>query len=130
MTCEVQKEAFGEVLKLASGVTKKKKKGKKKKKVMRFGKVLRQDSQTLSRKIVFLIEFSSCLVLGGKLLVIIKSNLHYTRGITPKRLTSGGIHLRYSRYYTEAFNKWWDPSPRLRAWATQLRRSVAEVASR
>ena len=22
-----------------------------------------------------------------------KSNLHYTRGITPKRVTSGGIHL-------------------------------------
>ena len=25
---------------------------------------------------------------------LIKSNLHYTRGITPKRATSGGIHLR------------------------------------
>ena len=24
----------------------------------------------------------------------IKSNLHYTRGITPKRVTSGGAHLR------------------------------------
>ena len=23
-----------------------------------------------------------------------KSNLHYTRGITPKRVTSGGTHLR------------------------------------
>ena len=23
-----------------------------------------------------------------------KSNLHYTRGITPKRVTSGGAHLR------------------------------------
>ena len=23
-----------------------------------------------------------------------KSNLHYTRGMTPKRLTSGGVHLR------------------------------------
>ena len=24
----------------------------------------------------------------------IKSNFHYTRGITPKRVTSGGAHLR------------------------------------
>ena len=25
---------------------------------------------------------------------ILKSNLHYTRGITPQRVTSGGAHLR------------------------------------
>ena len=42
-----------------------------------------------------------------------KSNLHFTRGITPKRVTE----LR-------------GPSPRLSAWATQLRRNVAAVASR
>ena len=36
-----------------------------------------------------------------------KLNLHYTRGITPKR------------------NEWRGPSPRLSAWATQLRRNVA-----
>ena len=39
-----------------------------------------------------------------------KPSFHYTRGITPKRVTSGGIHLR--------------------GWATQLRRNVATVASR
>ena len=36
----------------------------------------------------------------------------------------------YSRYYAEACNEWRDPSPQLSAWATQLRRSVAAVASR
>ena len=41
-----------------------------------------------------------------------KSNLHYTRGITPKRVTSGGAHLR-------------GLAPGL-----QLRRNVAAVASR
>ena len=25
---------------------------------------------------------------------MVKSNLHYTRDITPKRVTSGGVHLR------------------------------------
>ena len=42
-----------------------------------------------------------------------KSNLHYTRRTTPKCATSLG-----------------GPSPRLSAWATQLRRNVATVASR
>ena len=41
-------------------------------------------------------------------ILYIKSNLHYTRRITPKR----------------------GPSPRLSAWATQLRRNAATVASR
>ena len=27
-------------------------------------------------------------------LMIRKSNFHYTRGITPKRMTSGGVHIR------------------------------------
>ena len=35
----------------------------------------------------------------------------------------------YSRYYAEACNEWRGPSPRLSAWATQLRRNVATVAS-
>ena len=35
----------------------------------------------------------------------------------------------YSRYYAEACNEWWGPSPRLGTWATQLRRNVAMVAS-
>ena len=36
----------------------------------------------------------------------------------------------YSSYYAEACNKLRGPSPRLSAWATQLRRNVATVASR
>ena len=44
-----------------------------------------------------------------------QSNLHYTRGIMPKRVTSGGIHLH---------------CPWLNAWATQLRRNIAAVGSR
>ena len=36
----------------------------------------------------------------------------------------------YSRYYAEACEEWRGPSPRLSAWATQLRRNVAAVASR
>ena len=36
----------------------------------------------------------------------------------------------YSRHYAEACNEWRDPSPRHNAWATQLRRNVAAVASR
>ena len=39
-----------------------------------------------------------------------KSNLYHTLGITPKRVTSGGVHLR--------------------AWGIQLQRNVAEAASR
>ena len=35
----------------------------------------------------------------------------------------------YPRYYAEACNEWRCPSPQLSAWATQLRRNVAEVAS-
>ena len=42
----------------------------------------------------------------------IKSNLHYTRGITPKR------------------NEWRGPSPRQGVCTTQLRRNIAAVASR
>ena len=38
-----------------------------------------------------------------------KSNLHHTRGIMTKRVTSGGAHLR--------------------AWATQLQRNVGAVAA-
>ena len=38
--------------------------------------------------------------------------------------------LLYSQYYIEACNEWRDPSPRHSAWATQLRRNVAAVASR
>ena len=36
----------------------------------------------------------------------------------------------YSPYYAEACNELRGPSPRLSAWATQLRRDVATVASR
>ena len=36
----------------------------------------------------------------------------------------------YSRYYAKACNEWRGPSPHLSAWATQLRRNVAAVASR
>ena len=36
----------------------------------------------------------------------------------------------YSRYYAEACEEWRGPSPRLSAWATQLQRNVAAVASR
>ena len=36
----------------------------------------------------------------------------------------------HSPYYAEACNEWRDPSPQLSAWATQLRRNVAAVASR
>ena len=36
----------------------------------------------------------------------------------------------YSPYYAEACNEWRGPSPRLSAWATQLRRNVATVANR
>ena len=36
----------------------------------------------------------------------------------------------YSRYCAEACSEWRGPSPRLSAWATQLRRDVAVVASR
>ena len=36
----------------------------------------------------------------------------------------------YSRYYVEVCNQRRDPSPRLSAWTTQLRRNVAAVASR
>ena len=35
----------------------------------------------------------------------------------------------YSPYYAETCNEWWGPSPRLSAWATQLRRNIATVAS-
>ena len=36
----------------------------------------------------------------------------------------------HSRYYAEEYNEWRGPSPRRSAWATQLRRNVAAVASR
>ena len=36
----------------------------------------------------------------------------------------------HSRYFDEACNERWDPSPRLSAWSTQLRRNIAAVASR
>ena len=36
----------------------------------------------------------------------------------------------YSRYYTESCNEWRDPSPRLSAWTTHLRRNIAARASR
>ena len=38
--------------------------------------------------------------------------------------------IGYSPYYAEACNELRGPSPRLSAWATQLRRNVATVASR
>ena len=48
-----------------------------------------------------------------KLVLNLKSNLHiYTRDVTP-----------------EASNEWRGPYPRLSAWATQLRRNAATVAS-
>ena len=36
----------------------------------------------------------------------------------------------YSRYYSEEYNEWRGPTPLRSAWATQLRRNVAAVASR
>ena len=36
----------------------------------------------------------------------------------------------YSRYYAEARNEWRSPSPRLSAWAKQLQKRVAAIASR
>ena len=36
----------------------------------------------------------------------------------------------YSRYYAKACNELRGPSPRLSAWATQLRRNVATMANR
>ena len=36
----------------------------------------------------------------------------------------------YSQYYAEACNEWQGPFPRFSAWATQLRRNIAAVASR
>ena len=35
----------------------------------------------------------------------------------------------YLRYYAEACNEWWGLSPPLRAWTTQLQRSITAVAS-
>ena len=40
----------------------------------------------------------------------IKSNPYYTRGITPKRATSGGAHLRDlapGRHSSEESSQWW-----------------------
>ena len=46
-------------------------------------------------------------------------------------LTAGQIkYSLYSPYYAEACNELRGPSPRLSAWATQLRRNVATVANR
>ena len=39
-----------------------------------------------------------------------KSNLHYTRGITPKRVTSGEVHLRClapGQHSSEGISQWW-----------------------
>ena len=36
----------------------------------------------------------------------------------------------YSRHDVEAYNEWWDPSPRLSAWVIQLRGSIFIVESR
>ena len=36
----------------------------------------------------------------------------------------------YSRYYAKGYNEWRGRSPRCSAWATQLRKNVAAVASR
>ena len=49
-----------------------------------------------------------------KKILQVKPNLHYTRAITPKRVTSGGAHLRGL----------------ISAWATQLQRNIPAVASR
>ena len=54
-------------------------------------------------------------IIRGKIrnyFLLSKSNLHYTRGITPKRVTGGG------------------PISRLWAWAMQLRRNVIAVVGR
>ena len=48
----------------------------------------------------------------------------YTRAITPKRLTSGYTRAITPKRVTSG------PSPRLSAWATQLRRYIAALASR
>ena len=45
------------------------------------------------------------------------------------RLKNPVKFLLYSRYYAEACNEWRGPSPRLSAWATQLRRNIAAVAT-
>ena len=36
----------------------------------------------------------------------------------------------YSRYYTDACNKWWGPSPSLSAWTTQFPSNSTAVSSR
>ena len=51
--------------------------------------------------------------------------------LVPKLLDFFQIFIiAYSPYYAEACNELRGPSPRLSAWATQLRRNVATVASR
>ena len=36
----------------------------------------------------------------------------------------------YSRFYVQACNAWWGPSPQLSAWSIQFQRNVATMASR
>ena len=54
--------------------------------------------------------------------------------VTTTKLRGNEIHQikssLYSPYYAEACNELRGPSPRLSAWATQLRRNAATVASR
>ena len=43
-------------------------------------------------------------------MIKIKSNLHYTRGITPKHVTSGGVHFRGlapGQHSSEKTSQWW-----------------------
>ena len=61
--------------------------------------------------------------------------LHYKAGLRLKQ--SGYFNFKtqiksllYSWYYAESCNEWRSPSPRLSAWATQLQKIVAAVASR
>ena len=46
--------------------------------------------------LLFNYKTSICDVEQANSKIKLKLNLHYTRGITPKRVTSGGIHLRGS----------------------------------
>ena len=55
------------------------------------------------------------------------SELKYQTDATKNQKIKSSL---YSPYYAEACNELRGPSPRLSAWATQLRRNVATVASR
>ena len=64
------------------------------------------------------------------LYVKINVGFHSTEGKPKAKIKSKIKSSLYSPHYAEACNELRGPSPRLSAWATQLRRNVATVASR